>query len=114
MGAPAPEPATNPAVPAGAITEVDAPRVLSYAWLHDGADAGLVRWELSAHPKRVHRVLLTQTVPGTRADALPELLAALQARLEVFFARVLGAEERPWPQARAEAMRARYAERLAF
>jgi uncharacterized protein YndB with AHSA1/START domain len=111
-GAEPPLPATNGYVPAGPVTEVDPPRVLEYAWLHDGAPAGRVRWELAADPVAGTSVVLTQTVPSNLAHLRATVLAAWQTHLELFFAALFGEVRCPWPAERTERLEQMYAERL--
>ncbi|WP_436763101.1 SRPBCC domain-containing protein [Streptosporangium sp. V21-05] len=102
---------TNPYVPAGAVTEAGAPRVLEYEWLHDGEPAGRVRWEFTHDPAQGTRVVLTQTVPARLADLRATALAAWQAHLEVLFAAVQG-EARERAEGRVEELRKLYEHRL--
>ena len=105
-----PRRATNGYVPAGRLTEVGAPHVLEYEWLHDGAPAGRVRWTIVADELGV-RVELTQTGPTRLADLRATALGAWQVQLELFFAALHG-EIRPWPADRAEELAKEYADRL--
>jgi uncharacterized protein YndB with AHSA1/START domain len=108
-----PEGAVDGDVGAGPVTAADAPRVLEYTWTHEGAAAGTVRWELIHDPESGTRVELTQTVPERLGGVLPTVLAAWHARLERFFAAVVGGERGPWPRDRTEELRGRYAARPA-
>lgn len=103
--------ATNGYVPAGRLTEVDAPRVLEYEWHHDGAPAGRVRWTIVSDERLGIRVELTQTGPAELADLRATALGAWHVQLELFFAAILGAI-RPWPADRAEELAKEYAKRL--
>ncbi|WP_134046334.1 hypothetical protein [Amycolatopsis arida] len=102
---------TNGYVPAGAVTEVSAPRVLEYAWLHEDEPVGRVRWELSYDDEVGSRLVLTQTVPAHLARLLPVALAAWQVHLELFFAALHGEIRCPWPTERTDELTRRYAER---
>lgn len=103
--------ATNGYVPAGRLTEVAAPRVLEYEWLHDGTPAGRVRWAIVSDEKLGVRVELTQTVPTRLADVRASALGAWHVQLELFFAALHG-EVRPWPDGRAEELAKEYGNRL--
>lgn len=111
-GAPAPSAATHRHLTAGAVTEVRPPNVLEYAWLHDGAEAGKVRFELTADPRAGHRVALTQTVPAALAYLRATALGAWHTYLELLFAEVIGGVRREWPDDRAEQLSRMYADRL--
>ena len=112
VGGPTPPRTTNKHVPAGPVTAVDIERLLEYSWLHDGVQAGRVRWEL--HPTEWGcRVVLTQTVPTDLTDQRAVVLAAWHTHLELFFAAVFG-EPRPWPDDRTEELTKMYSEQLAF
>jgi uncharacterized protein YndB with AHSA1/START domain len=80
--------AVNPHVTPGRLTRVAAPHELAYEWLHDGRPAGTVRWRIVSDEKLGVRVELTQTVPADLAALRPELLAAWQAHLRLFFTAV--------------------------
>ncbi|GAB1513029.1 SRPBCC family protein [Actinophytocola sp. KF-1] len=108
-GATPPVRATNEIVPAGPMTRADAPRVLEYAWLHDGAPAGTVRWELCSDPKLGERVELTQTVPAHLADVVPAAMAAWHLQLELFFAAVMGDVRCAWSDERIAELTKHYA-----
>jgi hypothetical protein len=103
--------ATNGYVPAGPVTEVDAPHVLEYEWLHDGSPAGRVRWTVVSDEKLGTRVELTQTGPARLADLRATALGAWHVQLELFFAAIHDAI-RPWPADRAEELAKEYANRL--
>lgn len=103
-----PLPATNGYVPAGPVTEVDAPRLLEYQWHHDGDPAGRVRWEIVHDPLLGTRVELTQTIPARLADLSVTALAAWHVHLELFFAAAHGDIRCPWPTERTEQLRQRY------
>ncbi|HEU5102379.1 MAG TPA: SRPBCC family protein [Roseiflexaceae bacterium] len=70
-------------IPAGAVTAVEPPTLLEYAWLFAGQPAGRVRWRLSRGPGGA-RISLAQTGPSDLADQQPAALAAWQSRLERF------------------------------
>jgi uncharacterized protein YndB with AHSA1/START domain len=110
-GAPPPLRFTTGYVDTGLVTVVDAPSVLEYSWLHEGREAGRVRWELFHDPKQGTRVELTHVVPRALDAILPTVLAAWQTHLEILFATAMGAD-RCWPEGRVEELRQRYAEQL--
>ncbi|WP_158893824.1 SRPBCC family protein [Amycolatopsis anabasis] len=112
-GAEPPLPATNGYVPAGPVTEAEAPRVLEYAWLHECEPAGRVRWEIHHDPELGTRVELTQTLPTRLADLRATALAAWHVQLELFFAATHGEIRCPWPEARTEELRRHYTDQLA-
>ncbi len=101
---------TNEVVPAGRITTAEAPRVLEYAWLHDGDPAGTVRWELFSDPKLGVRVELTQTVPVHLADVVPQAMAAWHLQLELFFAATMGDVRCAWSDERVADLTKHYAD----
>lgn len=113
VGAEPPLQATNGYVPTGKVTAAEAPRVLEYEWLHDGAPAGTVRWEITADPKLGVRVELTQTVPAELADLRATALAAWHVHLELFFAATHGDIRCPWPEDRTAELTKHYAAELA-
>lgn len=85
-----PAPATVTAiVTAGPITALEPERLLAFEWLHDGAVAGEVRWELSG-PEMFARLVLTQTVPAHLAELRETLLARWRAHLKQFVAALHG------------------------
>ncbi|HVV13167.1 SRPBCC family protein [Amycolatopsis sp.] len=100
--------ATNGHVEAGAVTKVEAPRLLEYEWLHEGEPAGVVRFEFFADPDLGNRVELHQTLPARLAEFAPTALAAWHTHLELFFAAVHGEVRCPWPADRMEALRKQY------
>lgn len=102
---------TNGYVDAGIVTAVEAPEVLEYTWLHDGATAGRVRFVLVQDPALGNRVELTQTIPIALADRRAEALAAWHTHLELLFAAVQG-HVRCWPEGRTEELTERYRARL--
>ena len=101
--------ASNEVVPAGRVTRADAPRLLEYEWLHDGAPAGTVRWEFFSDPELGERVELTQTVPDRLADILPTAMAAWHLQLELFFAATMGDVRCDWSDERIAELTERYA-----
>ena len=103
---------TNGYVPAGPVTEVEPPRLLEYAWQHDGAPVGRVRFELRHQEPIGTRLVVTQTLPPTLADLRATALAAWQTHLELLFAALHGDVRCPWPADRTAALRAMYAARL--
>ncbi|MGH3487367.1 MAG: SRPBCC family protein [Actinopolymorphaceae bacterium] len=77
----------------GAVTAVDRPMVLEYAWYVGGDDAaGRVRWELTAGTGHGARLVLTQTGADGVAAEQSGALAAWRARIDELAAqlRVLG------------------------
>jgi uncharacterized protein YndB with AHSA1/START domain len=112
VGAAPPLRATNGYVPAGTVTDAEPARVLEYAWLHDGAAAGRVRFELRDQQPIGCRLVLTQTVPARLAELRGTALAAWQTHLELLFAALHGVIRCPWPTERTEELAQRYAKRL--
>ncbi|GAB3585482.1 SRPBCC family protein [Amycolatopsis endophytica] len=111
-GGPAPLPATNGYVPAGRVITASAPHVLEYEWLHDGAPAGRIRWEVVADPELGTRIELTQTMPFALKHLRAEALAAWHTHLELFFAATFGDVRCPWPEERTSYLAKKYAEQL--
>ena len=101
--------ATNDVVPPGRVTRAEAPRVLEYEWLHDGAPAGTVRWELFSDPKLGERIELTQTAPARLADVVPPAMAAWHLQLELFFAATMGDVRCAWSDERIAELTKHYA-----
>lgn len=98
--------AAHPGITAGRLTRFEAPHVLEYEWLRDGAVQGLVRWEFQ------HEHLQGTTVTLVQENAHgPEALAAWHAHLELFFAATQGDIRRPWSAEREEELAKRYAQR---
>ncbi len=112
VGGSPPPGATTDAAEAGRVTEIDAPNLLEYEWLHGGTPAGRVRWEFVTDPEFGTRVELTQTGPGALSGLRVAALAAWHVRLELYFAALHGEVGRPWPADRFEELAADYAERL--
>ncbi|WP_232376090.1 SRPBCC family protein [Amycolatopsis aidingensis] len=117
-GAPEPAPGADPPLQAthgyqeeGRLTEVAAPHLLEYEWLHEGAPAGRVRFEIHTDPQLGTRLVLTQTVPAHLAGSLATVLAAWQTHLELFFAALFGEIRCPWPAERTRELETRYAAR---
>jgi uncharacterized protein YndB with AHSA1/START domain len=102
---------TNGYVEAGQVVTVEAPEVLEYTWLHDGATGGRVRFTLVQDPALGNRVELTQTIPRHLADKRAEVLAAWHTHLELMFAAVQG-QVRCWPEGRTAELTERYRARL--
>lgn len=96
---------------AGAVTTLDAPHVLEYAWARDGSPAGRVRFELNRQRPLGCRLVITQTLPAESAGLVPTTLAAWQTHLEVLFA-TLNGTARCWPAERTDQLLAMYAGRL--
>jgi len=84
-----PAPVTHPRVPAGAVTAVEAPRLLEYDWLHDGQPAGRVRWELTTGTGHGARLIVTQTGPRELAGARSAALDAWHEQIERLAKRLL-------------------------
>ncbi|HEX6077857.1 MAG TPA: SRPBCC family protein [Micromonosporaceae bacterium] len=102
LGGPPPHGFTNRHVVPGEVTEIDPPRILEYAWRHQGVPVGRVRWEFTVDPKLGHRVVLTQTLPAAHARLRADVLAAWHARLEQCFAQLGGATGSAEPNRSAE------------
>ncbi|ROS40188.1 SRPBCC family protein [Amycolatopsis thermoflava] len=111
-GGPPPLRATNGYVPTGKIVTASAPHVLEYEWLHDGAPAGRVRFEIVADAELGTRIELTQTVPFALQHLRAELLAAWHTHLELFFAATFGEIRCPWPEERTALLTKRYEEKV--
>ena len=111
-GAEPPAGFANSYVPPGPVSAAEAPHLLEYAWLHGGAPAGTVRWELPHTPDVGTRVELSHTVPAGLAETLPTALAAWQTHLEILFAAVHGEVRCPWPEERTAELERMYAARL--
>ncbi|WP_063048550.1 SRPBCC family protein [Nocardia arthritidis] len=109
VGAHPPVRATNQHVEAGELLDIEPPRSMEYQWRHDGAVAGTVRWAFEADSDLGVRVVLTQTLPAKLAALRPELLAAWQVHLELFFAATQGDIRCPWPADRVAVLAERYA-----
>jgi uncharacterized protein YndB with AHSA1/START domain len=107
VGADPPLQSTNGFVPAGPVTAVEAPKLLEYAWLSDGEQAGRVRWELSDGPGGA-LVELTQTVPAPLAHLRPTALAAWHTHLELLAKQLMGTTVCPWPEERTEELKRHY------
>jgi uncharacterized protein YndB with AHSA1/START domain len=86
VGGAAPRGFTTAEVPAGAVTAVDAPALLEYAWA-----AGRVRWELTNGTGQGARLILTQTGPAHLTDERSTALAAWRAHIELLAKSLLGA-----------------------
>lgn len=95
----------------GAVTALESPDTLEYAWLHDGEPAGRVRFELRKQDPIGCRLVVTQTLPARLAGLRATALAAWQTHLELLFATLNGAT-RCWPEGRTEELRKMYAGRL--
>jgi uncharacterized protein YndB with AHSA1/START domain len=98
--------AVHPGLTPGKVTRSDAPRLLEYEWLQDGAPAGKVRWEFEHVPLQGTTVTLFQE----NAHG-PEALAAWHVHMELFFAATQGEVRCPWPEDREEELAKRYAQR---
>lgn len=94
----------------GTVTALDRPHVLEYAWEHEDAQAGRVRFELGHQEPVGCRLVVTQTLPAKSPDLAPAL-AAWQTHLELLFATLNGAARR-WPAERTEELTTMYADRL--
>ena len=111
VGSEPPRRFANEYAPAGPVTEVERPRHLEFAWLHDGAQVGHIRWELTSDRIAGSRVTVTASLPSRLAGLRAKLLAAYQTHLELFFA-ALNGEVRPWPHDRTAELEKMYAQRL--
>ncbi|MET8179354.1 SRPBCC family protein [Streptomyces sp. NPDC005336] len=89
VGAPVPVGFRTDAVPAGAISEVDAPRVLSYDWERGGRPAGRVRWELTQGTGHGARLVLTQTGPDGADEERSAAAAAWRRHIGLLAAKLL-------------------------
>ncbi|WP_055547454.1 SRPBCC family protein [Streptomyces sp. NBRC 110028] len=76
-------------VPAGAITEAEAPRTLSYDWEHAGRPAGRVRWELARGTGHGARLILTQTGPPGAEQERTRSLTAWRRHIALLAAKLL-------------------------
>ncbi|SFB50100.1 Uncharacterized conserved protein YndB, AHSA1/START domain [Amycolatopsis marina] len=83
-----------PALP-GSVTEVDAPRELTYRWSPEGAPAGVVRWRLVHDPELATYVEVTQTGPPALAADTEAIGDAWQLHLEKLFATLLDVDLEP-------------------
>ncbi|WP_020576284.1 SRPBCC family protein [Actinopolymorpha alba] len=97
---------TNGYVPAGSVTVVKGPEFLEYAWLHEGVEAGRVRWQLSPGAGGA-RLVLTQTLPSMLADQRATALAAWHTHVEILADWLKGAG-RCWPEGRTEELTKHY------
>lgn len=95
----------------GAITALDPPHVLEYAWLHDGTSDGRVRFALGRQEPLGCRLVVTQTLPAGATELQARALAAWQTHLELLFATLNGAQ-RCWPYERTDELTKMYADRL--
>src|ERR687892_633532 len=84
VGAEPPRRFANEHAPPGPVTEVERPHHLEFAWLHDGAQAGRIRWELTADPTSGSRVTVTAAVPSRPAELPGHVPAAYQTPPETF------------------------------
>lgn len=103
-----PLPSTHGYGQAAALTAVETPHVLEYAW----QPAGTVRFRLRDQHPIGTRLTLTHTVPAAQAAERATLLAAWQVHLELLFAALHGDVRCPWPADRTEQLRKHYAERF--
>jgi uncharacterized protein YndB with AHSA1/START domain len=78
-GGPAPHGFTTERVPAGTVTEVDAPTMLEYEWHAAGRPAGRVRWELRNGTGHGARLVLSQTGPNGLTDERSTAMVAWRA-----------------------------------
>jgi uncharacterized protein YndB with AHSA1/START domain len=108
VGGEPPLPSTHGYGQTAALTAVEAPHVLEYAW----QPAGTVRFQLRDQHPIGTRLTLTHTVPAAQAAERETLLAAWQVHLELVFAALHGDVRCPWPAARTEQLRKHYAERF--
>jgi uncharacterized protein YndB with AHSA1/START domain len=91
VGGPAPQASTTAEVPSGAVTAIEAPRLLEYDWRAADRPAGRVRWELVEAPSGA-RIVLTQTGPGELANERSTALAAWRSHLARLARRLQEAE----------------------
>lgn len=108
LGQPPPLRATHGYFEPGSVTDLRQPHVLEYDWLHDGAPAGKVRFDLNPQEPIGCRLVLTQTLPR-RPELRARLLAAWQVHLELLFAALHGEVRCPWPGERTERLARHYA-----
>lgn len=80
-GGPVPQAFTATAFPAGTVTEVQTPTLLTYDWHADGRPAGTVRWELTSSPAGA-RILLVQTGPNDLAEEQARALSIWRSHIE--------------------------------
>jgi uncharacterized protein YndB with AHSA1/START domain len=73
---------TTSRVRAGAITTIDAPKLLEYVWQLGDRPGGRVRWELCDGTGQGARLVLTQTGSNDVADARATALDAWQDHIE--------------------------------
>lgn len=111
-GARAPEGLGHGYLEPGAVTELEAGRVIEYVWRHGDRDAGTVRFELRDQEPVGTRLVLTQAVPAALAGQRATLLAAWQTQLESLHAALHGDVRRPGSRDRTESLRQRYEQRL--
>lgn len=95
----------------GAVTTVEPPHVLEYAWEHEGTPAGRVRFDLADQQPIGCRLVVTQTLPAQHPELRAGASAAWQTHLELLFATLNGAP-RCWPYERTDELTTRYADRL--
>lgn len=93
---------------ADALTAVEAPNILEYAW----QTGGKVRFQLRNQNPIGTRLTLTHTLPTTQATERATLLAAWQVYFEIVFAALHGDNRCPWPTDRTEKLREHYAQHL--
>lgn len=89
-GGPVPQALTTERFPAGTVTEVHAPTLLTYDWHAGGRPAGTVRLELTSTPAGA-RILLTQTGPATLEGGQAAALDTWRTHIERLVEQVLAA-----------------------
>ena len=57
----------------GEVTAYDPPHLLEFTWMDQGADRGIVRWELAPEPGGTHLRLTHTLTDGARSFGLPAL-----------------------------------------
>ncbi|MDA2807709.1 SRPBCC family protein [Nocardiopsis suaedae] len=87
-----PEGLLVPGVAASGRTEAKPPELFEYAWSADSADAGRVRWELSAGTGHGARLVVTQTGRAADRPLLEAALPAWERRVREVGRRVAGLE----------------------
>jgi uncharacterized protein YndB with AHSA1/START domain len=75
---------TATAFPAGPVTAIEPEVALAYAWLHDGVEAGEVRWELTTGTGQGARLIVTQSGPRDRTAARQTALVAWRDHIDRF------------------------------
>jgi uncharacterized protein YndB with AHSA1/START domain len=108
-GGPPPLRATNPYVPAGALTAAEPEKLVEYEWLSGDEPAGRVRWEFTGGHPAGTRVVLTQRGPARLSRERVVALAAWHTQLDLFADHLRGITHCPWPKERTEELQRHYA-----